>query len=200
MPNKDLTEKIDLMLSAQSLDECVTEYSELIGEDDLYNAMLESNYNKLIEVFYRYKCEHSGSGKSKALQNVKGRVEDFVHNLVYPYFVREFDSSYVFSELTTTNYRYDLFISNFDQNLSLVIELKVFRATSSNIDEPIDQVIEYLDQGKAEILKRPLDFAVVLVFNSTGSDLTTTKYNFDTINEIMKIQEDARVLICEIKM
>lgn len=197
--NDEYEESVKEMLSCNNLSDLVNNYQNIITESTLDDIRTENCRSEIEEVVKKYRNQIQGSGKTNALKNVTGRVEDFIHNFVYQYFVQEFSSSYVFSELAVTNFRYDLFISRSNE-LSLVVELKAFRSGNGNIDEAIDQVIGYLRNGKTEILKRPLDFAVILVFNATGKEISSSNYTFDILNDLTIINEDDRVIICEVKM
>ncbi|GMQ56428.1 hypothetical protein AN1V17_08210 [Vallitalea sediminicola] len=187
------------ILAFKTLNELYENAEGVITEsilDDVRNTNNKLNVEKIIR---KYKNQIQGSGKTNAIKNVTGRIEDFIHNFVYQYFIQEFNSSYVFSELATTNFRYDLFISSRDE-LSVVIELKVFRDGSCSVNEAIEQTIGYLENGKAEVLKRPLDYGVVLAFNATGKELTASKYDITKSHDMFYIDQNNRVIICEIKM
>ncbi|MDH8676732.1 hypothetical protein QE109_01165 [Fusibacter bizertensis] len=196
----ELLENIKYILSFRTIDDIEQDCEGLVTEANLYEAIVEFNRLRIIDVFKQYRNQMLGSSKANALKNVNGRVEDFIHNFVYPYFVREFNSSYVFSELAVTNFRYDLFVSNLDEQLSLVIELKAFRDNNASVDEPIDQVLGYIKNGKTEILKMPIGTAVVLVFNASGKELSSSKYSLEQEDDLLFVKEDDRVIICEIKM
>lgn len=197
--DEEIQTSIDNILSGNSSFELLDNYTGAVVESIVEDIKTNNNKIEIENVVKKYKNQMSGSGKTNALKNVTGRVEDFFHQFVYQYFVEEFNSSYVFSELAVTNFRYDLFITR-KTELSLVVELKVFRNGSPSINDAIDQVIGYLQNGKVEILKRPLDFGVVMVFNSTGKNLTASNYKLDISGDIYSIKEDDRVIICEIKM
>lgn len=195
----ELYSVIDQVISIKANESDFTKYENIITEYDFEQRQNRYNFNKVCDTFRRYKMSFEGDGKSKAIQNAKGEIEALVHKMSYPYVLRDFSDSYVFSELTTTGDRYDLFISNNNENLALVVEFKVIRTGRPKIDEAIDQVIRYLDRGKTEIFKQALDFGVVYVLNATNREIESDDYKLYEEDNLHFI-EDERLIICEIKM
>lgn len=197
---KNLRDKIEEIQNIPKTESDFVQYNDLITEEDIENVIRERNRRMIIEKLTIYKNQFTGTTKTSPLKNVKGRIEDFIHQFVYMHFINEFKASYVFSELAMTGYRYDMFISNLKEKLSFVLEFKVFRDSSSNVDEAIEQVKGYLENGKKEILKRELDFAVILVFNSTGKNIDSKNNEIKENNGLYFLDDEDRILICEIKM
>lgn len=185
----------------QTKDEIDYIYNDIIDileiEDIINKFMDVLNANKIIEELLEHRnLDITVDKNTYNNDNLKGKREEIFHQNIYPYLCKGMGyTSYLISELSTGNERYDIYYYDKDKEASFIIELKVndLKLLNKNIEQ-LKNYLTNVKYKKSVFIEEP-KFGVLLIYNNGSKTLINQYDQLRTQYQVKKVEKIKNLLV-----